>query len=52
MVDRIRFDAPLGVLGRITERALLGSYLSELIVLRNRYLKAEAEGENGTGYSV
>ncbi|MDP9441302.1 MAG: hypothetical protein M3P34_03790 [Actinomycetota bacterium] len=43
MVDRIRFDAPLGPIGRLVERALLSSYLQELIAVRGKYLKVEAE---------
>jgi ligand-binding SRPBCC domain-containing protein len=43
MIDRIRFDAPLGPLGRLVERAILVSYLLELIVVRGGYLAGEAE---------
>ncbi|MGI8983314.1 MAG: SRPBCC family protein [Acidimicrobiales bacterium] len=43
MVDRIRFDAPAGVVGRLVERAVLASYLQKLIAVRAEYLKAEAE---------
>jgi ligand-binding SRPBCC domain-containing protein len=45
MVDRITFDAPLGPLGRIVERIVLGSYLERLIVERGEFLKVAAERE-------
>jgi len=43
MIDRIRFDAPLGPIGRLVEWAVLASYLKKLIVVRAKYLKAEVE---------
>lgn len=43
MRDHIEFDAPLGPLGDIAERLVLGSYLPKLIVERNRYLRSELE---------
>jgi ligand-binding SRPBCC domain-containing protein len=43
MVDKIRFDAPLGLLGRLVERLVLASYLQRLIEIRGDYLKTEAE---------
>lgn len=43
MVDRVRFDAPLGPIGRLVERVVLATYLSKLIAVRAQYLKAEAE---------
>jgi len=43
MVDRSRFDAPLGPIGSLGERLLLASYLQRLIAVRGCYLKAEAE---------
>src|SRR5918995_4684357 len=43
MVDRIRFDAPLGPIGRLVERAVLAAHLERLIAIRGEYLKAEAE---------
>lgn len=43
MVDRIRFDAPVGPIGRLVERAVLASYLQKLIAVRGEYLQAEAE---------
>lgn len=43
MIDRIRFDAPLGPIGRLVECAVLASYLQKLIAVRGEYLEAEAE---------
>lgn len=43
MTDHVEFDAPLGPLGLVAERVMLGWYLPKLIVERNRYLKAELE---------
>lgn len=43
MTDRLRFDAPLGPIGRLVERLVLGRYLEQLIEQRGRHLKAEAE---------
>jgi ligand-binding SRPBCC domain-containing protein len=43
MTDRVRFDAPLRLIGRVVEHVVLGRYLHELIADRGRYLKAEAE---------
>jgi ligand-binding SRPBCC domain-containing protein len=43
MTDRIRFDAPLGPIGRLAERLVLSRYLEKLIEQRGRYLKAAAE---------
>lgn len=42
MTDHIDFEAPLGVLGRIAERAVLGRYLPKLIDQRNAFLLAAA----------
>lgn len=45
MIDRIDFEAPLGVLGRIAERAVLGRYLPKLIDQRNAFLVAAARAD-------
>lgn len=42
--DRVRFEAPLGVLGRLAERLVLERYMPRLIDVRNEYLVAAAEG--------
>jgi ligand-binding SRPBCC domain-containing protein len=49
MIDRVRFDAPLGVIGRVVERAVLGRYLRRIITARGAFLKAEAERRHGQG---
>ena len=43
MRDRVRFDAPFGVVGRLAERAVLRRYLSRLIERRAREIRREAE---------
>ena len=43
MRDHIEFDAPLGPLGDIVERLILGAYLPKLIAERNTYLRTELE---------
>jgi ligand-binding SRPBCC domain-containing protein len=43
MVDRVRFEAPFGAVGRVAEQAVLGRYLKHLIEARNRYLRFAAE---------
>lgn len=40
--DRVCFEAPLGVLGRVAERVALGRYMRHLIDVRNEYLVAAA----------
>ena len=49
MIDRIRFDAPLGAIGLLAERAVLATYLTRLITVRGAYLKAEAERRHRSG---
>lgn len=41
MADRIAFEAPLGVLGRVVEKLVLARYLKKLIETRGRYLVEE-----------
>jgi ligand-binding SRPBCC domain-containing protein len=43
VLDRIEFQAPLGAIGRLVERIVLGGYLRQLIEVRNDFLKSEAE---------
>lgn len=43
MLDRIEFEAPLGLLGRIAERVVLERYMEHLIVQRNLWLKRHLE---------
>jgi len=40
--DTVRFEAPLGVFGRVAERLVLGRYLPHLIDVRNEFLVTEA----------
>lgn len=42
MVDDITFDAPMGPIGDLVERIVLGDYLRRLIEERNRHLAAAA----------
>jgi ligand-binding SRPBCC domain-containing protein len=43
MDDDVYLQAPLGPLGLVAERAVLARYLHRLIVVRNRWITAEAE---------
>lgn len=43
MVDHLEFDAPLGPIGRVVERVVLGTYLRKLIEERGTFLKRLAE---------
>jgi ligand-binding SRPBCC domain-containing protein len=47
MIDRISFDAPVGPIGRLVERLVLGAYLERLIVERGQYLRDMAERQTG-----
>lgn len=40
--DRVRFEAPLGVLGTVAEKVVLGRYMPRLIDTRNEFLLAAA----------
>ncbi len=44
MVDLIEFSSPLGAIGRTVDRIGLQRYMKALIIERNRFLKARAEG--------
>jgi len=43
MTDIFEFCAPFGLLGLITERLFLKSYMKNLLVERNRVIKGVAE---------
>jgi ligand-binding SRPBCC domain-containing protein len=43
MIDVFRFQAPLGILGRVAETLFLTRYMKNLLLTRNRYLKQRAE---------
>ncbi|GAB7074264.1 SRPBCC family protein [Streptomyces albidoflavus] len=47
MRDEITFQAPLGPLGRLAERAALDRYMPHLMRERNAHLRAVAEREAG-----
>ncbi|CAI4161843.1 SRPBCC family protein [Streptomyces albidoflavus] len=47
MRDEITFQAPLGPLGRLAERAVLDRYMPHLMRERNAHLRAVAEREAG-----
>lgn len=47
MIDRVRFDAPLGPLGDAVEKLILGTHLRRLIQRRNDFLRHAAEGNGG-----
>ena len=42
MLDRIEFSAPLGPLGRLVEKLVLGRHLQKLIETRNRHLAGDS----------
>ena len=50
MRDVFDFQAPLGILGRIAERAFLTSYMRRFLETRNRELKSVAESDAWTEY--
>ena len=50
MRDELRFSAPLGVLGRIAERAILRNYLTRFLAERNGIIKQAAESEAWRDY--
>lgn len=43
MIDRVHFEAPFGVFGRIVDRLVLARYMRNLIAQRNPWLKSELE---------
>jgi ligand-binding SRPBCC domain-containing protein len=48
MLDRAEYSMPLGLIGRLVDRAFLG-YLEQLLVKRNEYIKALAESGPASG---
>ncbi len=46
LTDDVRFAAPLGPLGVLVERLVLGRYLRSIIAERSSYLKALLEDKN------
>ena len=43
MTDKLEFQSPLGILGRIVDFFILKSYLTKFISVRNALIKKEAE---------
>lgn len=50
MVDRLEFESPLGILGRIVDRLFLAGYLRRFLIRRNQALKELAESEGWRKY--
>jgi ligand-binding SRPBCC domain-containing protein len=50
MRDKLRFSAPLGILGLMTERLALRNYLTRFLLERNKFVKQVAESETWRGY--
>ncbi|MEX0655430.1 MAG: SRPBCC family protein [Phycisphaeraceae bacterium] len=50
MTDILRFEAPLGPLGRLAERLVLARYLTGFLIERGRSLKQVAESEEWRAY--
>lgn len=49
MIDRIGFEAPFGILGRVVEKLVLARYLRKLIETRNQYLAGDLFGHMAHG---
>lgn len=45
MTDRLEFESPAGVIGRIFNRLVLTNYLRQVLVKRNIMIKRVAEGD-------
>ncbi|WP_126631802.1 SRPBCC family protein [Dictyobacter alpinus] len=45
MIDDFRFQAPMGIFGRLAEVLFLTQYMKKQLVTRNAYLKQTAEAE-------
>lgn len=43
MLDKAEYSMPLGLIGRLVDRAFLGHYLQRLLLERNDHIKALAE---------
>jgi ligand-binding SRPBCC domain-containing protein len=50
MIDRLQFEAPGGLVGRLIDRALLSGYLARFLAERNRLLKRIAESDEWRDY--
>jgi hypothetical protein len=52
MRDVLRFEAPLGILGRVVEKLILENHIKELLLRRNDRIRRTAEGEDWRLYLV
>lgn len=43
MKDEFQYEVPLGILGKIFDKLILKKYMTKLLLIRNKVLKAEAE---------
>jgi len=43
MTDKMEFEAPFGLLGRLAEVFVLGQHMKDLLMRRNRHIKQVAE---------
>lgn len=50
MIDRFEFESPLGIIGRIVDRAFLFGYMRRFLVRRNEVLKNLAESDDWKKY--
>ena len=50
MVDRLEFESPFGILGRVVDRTILFGYLRRFLIRRNQVLKNFAESEDWRKY--
>jgi ligand-binding SRPBCC domain-containing protein len=52
MRDVVRFEAPLGFLGRVAERLILENHIREFLLRRNEHIRHTAEREDWKVYLV
>jgi|SRR5579864_1914836 len=52
MRDVVRFEAPLGFVGRVAEKLILENHIRKLLLRRNEHIRRVAEGEDWKGYVV
>ena len=45
MTDRVRYEAPFGLLGSLVDRVFLHRYMAGLLMERNRYIKDTLESQ-------
>lgn len=50
MIDRLEFEAPGGILGRVVDRIVLSGYLRRFLIERNDVIKTIAESEEWKRY--